>query len=683
MGAGSGGGSATNSGIDFQQRIAALVFSHMLAEMESFDILRLGENVIVTEIGCETADEIDDIVLATTRGRVFIQAKRALSLSDKPNSEFSKVIKQFVSQFIKSDIETDTYLLATSSCASQRITRELRKLSEAARLNELGNTKNPLTKAELDVFGRTRRMAEATYRTITGNCLSDRDWQKIFKRIRVAIVDIDEGSPHESAVMLLLASKSRIAPSLLWGSLVAFGLALAKGRLSVDLQGLRERYGKYFIGPHEEAKNCEVDELIKPILMDGFPARCEVLLVKNYPVFDTDYCIFELHRFEDDGTKRLKFRDNIVVLKSGNEMELVYRSASIPGMQRYIDSRPELCSAGASIAMVPAEGVVGMHYAKLHSEYCAKLLETSKSLLMCVHCGDPISEDESSLVEIDVEGQEHRVGLSHASCLMISDRVSGLVKAELFQENKQLRRFDYRKWFEKIVRGQGLFRSMQSLSNSFNPIAWNPSYSYVGRGDWCVRINLDDGSACYACERGKVGRSSMQEAEKIARDLNSSYEKGREANNRWGYSSELGMYSTYSGLLKAMRPSEKVIFCLNAEVVRYSQSIGEAYSAVENFYAPLLVLLEADSGLPFVIENAAIILTDPMAIDRFLQNWKMAGFALPEFTVSIIESDAAFDAFVHGFKNVGKRVVINPMFSPDSTVTSGFIVENLNDMLSE
>ena len=158
-----GGGAATNSGIDFQQRIAALVLSHMLVDVNNYSALQLGDELNVNEVRFETNNNIDDLVLQTTSGRVLIQAKRSLSLSDSTNSEFSAVLKQFVAQYVDDNANTDTYLLATSSRSSQRITKELRKLTEAARLNETGSTDNPLTKAEEEVLGKTRGVIQAHY----------------------------------------------------------------------------------------------------------------------------------------------------------------------------------------------------------------------------------------------------------------------------------------------------------------------------------------------------------------------------------------------------------------------------------------------------------------------------------------------------------------------------------------
>jgi hypothetical protein len=112
-----GGGAATNSGIDFQQRIAALVLAHILADVKDYTTLQLGEGLDVREVRFETNDNIDDLVLVTTSGRTLIQAKRSLSLSDNNESEYSSVLKQFVAQYVDDNASTDTYVLATSSRA--------------------------------------------------------------------------------------------------------------------------------------------------------------------------------------------------------------------------------------------------------------------------------------------------------------------------------------------------------------------------------------------------------------------------------------------------------------------------------------------------------------------------------------------------------------------------------------
>ena len=155
--------------------------THILADVKNLVALQLGENIEVCEVRFETNDHIDDLVLITTTGRALIQAKRSLSLSDSSESEYSSVLRQFVNEYIDDNRSTDAYVLATSSRSSQRITKELKKLTEAARLN--------------DVLAKTRGLIQMHYETKTGNSISEVAFNILFQRIRISIIDIEDGAP--------------------------------------------------------------------------------------------------------------------------------------------------------------------------------------------------------------------------------------------------------------------------------------------------------------------------------------------------------------------------------------------------------------------------------------------------------------------------------------------------------
>jgi hypothetical protein len=113
--AGAGGGAATNLGIGFQQRVGALVLAAMLVGLDPLVPFQMtGEGREVGQVQFETDDEIDDLVLVTNKGRIFIQAKRSVSLSDSPDSDFTAVTRQFVRQYLRESREGDAYALVTS-----------------------------------------------------------------------------------------------------------------------------------------------------------------------------------------------------------------------------------------------------------------------------------------------------------------------------------------------------------------------------------------------------------------------------------------------------------------------------------------------------------------------------------------------------------------------------------------
>ncbi|MBE4115595.1 hypothetical protein HJ109_18940 [Vibrio parahaemolyticus] len=121
------GGAATNAGIDFQQRISALFLTHMFMDVVFIDDLGMDKNSKIVELKFESNNEIDDLVIKTEQSTIFIQAKRSITCSESESSEFYKVIKQFVSQYLTNTNSNDRFVLATTSKSSSKITVELKK----------------------------------------------------------------------------------------------------------------------------------------------------------------------------------------------------------------------------------------------------------------------------------------------------------------------------------------------------------------------------------------------------------------------------------------------------------------------------------------------------------------------------------------------------------------------------
>lgn len=93
---GSGGGSATSSGILFEQRLGALFAANIISGARLDPRLGLGDASPVW-LRFETEAPVDDLLVATTNsGFVAIQAKTTASLSVESSSPFSKTIDQFV-----------------------------------------------------------------------------------------------------------------------------------------------------------------------------------------------------------------------------------------------------------------------------------------------------------------------------------------------------------------------------------------------------------------------------------------------------------------------------------------------------------------------------------------------------------------------------------------------------------
>ncbi|HLO99674.1 MAG TPA: hypothetical protein VK171_13845 [Fimbriimonas sp.] len=130
-----------------------------------------------------------------------------------------------------------------------------------------------------------------------------------------------------------------------------------------------------------------------------------------------------------------------------------------------------------------------------------------------------------------------------------------------------------------------------------------------------------------------------------------------------------------------MTAEETCIMCVSAEAVRYTQVVGRTYSTFENFYTPLAILLEEESGLPISIAGAIFLVTNPLRLEKFVDNWEMAGIELPNFVVSIIESDNEFDKFVLKVKDEGGGVIIDPILNMSGNLAGGFVIENYYEIV--
>lgn len=208
-------GAATTAGIDYQHRVGAYVLTQLIAGVTDYRLLQIEGRRQVTALRFETADAIDDLVLETDAGRIYVQAKRTISFSTRNDSELSSVIDQFVQQFVSNFDVRDAYVLATTSAASSRITKELRKLTEALRLNEAGAAANPLTKAEVDVQEGVRELIRLSYRSVKQREPEPAQISDIFARIRVGVLDLEADEAGAGvATITLPKERGRSGPAL-------------------------------------------------------------------------------------------------------------------------------------------------------------------------------------------------------------------------------------------------------------------------------------------------------------------------------------------------------------------------------------------------------------------------------------------------------------------------------------
>jgi hypothetical protein len=94
------GGNATHAGIGFQDKVAALLAVHILADAP-VDVFGLPANITPTSIELETNAPVDDILVSTSAaGFCFINVKKSVTLSKDPESPLGSALEQFVRLWI-------------------------------------------------------------------------------------------------------------------------------------------------------------------------------------------------------------------------------------------------------------------------------------------------------------------------------------------------------------------------------------------------------------------------------------------------------------------------------------------------------------------------------------------------------------------------------------------------------
>jgi hypothetical protein len=687
----SGGGSATNSGIDYQQRVASLFLAHLLLDIDVSYILEIHDSAKIAEVSFETASCIDDIEIKLIDGiRVLIQAKRKISFSSSKNSQFCSAIEQFVNEYALNTDTKNFYILATSNQTSSKITYELRKILESIRINDSGFINNPLNKSEQRTF--------TDYLSITRNCfrkslkrnVTDEEIYKFSKRVKVLVLDVEQSMGLEKAILTLLADRTQVNPNLIWAALISNSIYFSSKRLSINKEGLLSKFGNYLSKDTETENNkSNKEELIKweIKLIDKVASAREILLIESF-VEQADYLMVELIRFNKDCSRRFTFKKNHCLLPNGSSWTVIYRCSTYAGMERILEEKQDHFLKDKKIIVIPAnlnkgEDVENSLCSTIHSELCDTLLSKNKEPLSCLHCGKSISGVASVAVEIDEIDVESILGSVHLSCLQPVDRVIGIIDSQFSKDYRCLKKFDFQLWAKQLWRGQYRFASFRDTSivqQNIPRIVWQSDYTYNSTYSFCVKINLENGTARYISQRGKLDRMNLVEAEKTASDFNNSFEASKDT-DPFCYTSKTYTYGSYSQLLRIKGSDERCIKCVSAEVAKYNRVLEKTYNQCDNFYAPVFIILDEITELPLQIQKRVAMMTDPLDFENYIENWKNAGINIVNYEIKIIESDWEFDMFVASVFQSKTGLVVDPIIDKNQDFIKAIFIEDGNRLL--
>lgn len=673
-----GAGAATNAGIEYQQRVSAWFLMGLLLDIELPTGVEELKEKKVTEVAFETTNPIDDLKISFSSDlQLFAQIKRTLDFSTSPVSDFYKTLHQFVSQFLYNPKQY--FVLITSPKSSSKVIRVWKKILESIRLNDGNFEENPLSQIEKETFDEYSNILKSIFSGITGKDLKKDIFVQLSKRIYTLSLDIEADMPQEQTAIMILNDKCNINAYLIWNALITSSLHMAKNRFSINKEGCLSKFGRFLKKEGQVAEEADINAL-KVIQSDNISSGREVLMLSGEK-FGTDYLITELFRFNDDCSKRGTFESpDKYFWINGDETKLIYRSATFIGMERFLKINENLYK-DKEITIIPANDIDDIDETpcvKAYQDYCNGLLAKNKNLQLCVHCGKVVSDPESTLIEIDDALMVAAIGITHDECKRPVDRVLGVMKNEFFAEYPYLKNFDASIWKELIVNGQFVFRILDSGivgRRSVHNVMWSPDDEKDEESEYCIKTNLSDGSFEYVSKRGKVEKFSKLKAEQGAQDFNSSFEKAKSMHNPWGYTSKNKSYGMRSVLLQNKEIDEHFIECISAEPVRYNKSIGKLYNEATGYYTPICFLVNRITGDPFSIHGHVVLLTEPVKLNHYLENWKEAKIeTINDYELRIIKQDADFDIKARQFTSLGYALVANPILDENQNLVSGVII---------
>lgn len=678
---GTAGGAAVAAGAGFQERVAAFAMVHALVEGNELSSLALSVGQTLQSVHLETAQSIDDVVLRGDQFRVLIQAKRSVSLSEALDSPFSKAIAQFVYHHVTDRQPGDRYALATTRRSSDRVTFDLRKLTESVRLNAQALESDPLTESEQDVLRKTRQLISYHLRPLRTSAVNDQEVDEILRWTWILPLDLENGGTDESLALALLKSRSIVDPKLIWASLLELTSTLAGRRGSVDLAGLQDRVGHLFKAAGEK-KVVEDEFRLSVQKMGSFTAGKEVVVIDGFHGTD-GITVAEFYRFAEDGRRRVTFKSDVCTLVDGSVHKVLYRAATVEGTTRYFQAN-KAAMAGRKVTLCPYRGGDEPNessWAKAHRELLDGLIQRNQHLLRCVVCGDPVSENKALVVEVDEEEVEPTVGYVHQRCHRPSLRVLGEIRSDLFAEYAVLKDFDYEAWVLANRYGPSLI-SQAPGRNEISYAVWNAASTGADRGAWCVRVGLADGCSCYVTERARVVRLGREEAIRHSTEMLGTFEKAAKARDPWCYTSDRELFGKYSLISTRLKPGQRLQKCVNAEAVQFTAAIDLAYSSKRNHYTPLVVLIDLETGRPLHVHSMIPLITDPLQLSTYLENWSAAGIQVPPYSVAVVGQDRDFDVVVASAFDRGLQVVIDPLVDMRGTPLRGFVVTSTERLVA-
>lgn len=416
----------------------------------------------------------------------------------------------------------------------------------------------------------------------------------------------------------------------------------------------------------------------------------EILLINSF-IENYDFMIIENFRFEDDGKKKIKFRENKVLfqcLENEEDFILIQRFATWTGLKRYFDNNQEAFKDKSVIAINAVEEIEKVEdtvHALAQAEYLKELLEFNKDQMSCLHCGEKINTNDSFFIEIDELELKDKVGNVHKECLRPADRIIGESGFKDLKKSNLLN-FDYGKWADLLLKGQGQIRVIKKkFPNNVIPpvISWNP-LNNINTGKYCIRQYYDDGSYSFMMLGKSIHRFNKEEIDIEVEKFNKQIKEFKEQGDPICMIVETKMNGSYK-LLNALKlPEQTIVKASHFEKATYSNQLEENQTEINNDYTPIGLLCFPETDDLVKIGNHALLITNPLEFDILHQNWSEIIQNLEECKVKIIESDFELDAYLQHFFKENLIPVIDPIFDKKTnSLISGYEIRSMESIISK
>lgn len=683
------GGQATNSGINYQQRVSAFFLICMLADFDISDHIKVSRDSLkIKKVFFETETPIDDLVVeCEPYNKLFLQIKRSLSLSTQKESDFTKTIHQFVKEFSRRPYAPANYGIITSSKSSSKITYDLKKILTSITLNDSSFEQNPLNDSEKDTLQKFKDTFFELFKSETGNTPSELQFYQFSQKCFIGMLDIESGQSIELASYMLLKSQGFLNPELVWAVLIKDSLNYASQRLSIQQESLLRNLDRYLEKKTVEQQITD-DSFFEPnVISEGeYSAGKDVLLIESF-IEGLDYLVVDLLRFGEGCKRRCVYYSNKIKILSNEEWTVVQRFATQYGLDRFIEENKERLSK-KKIAIMPINGIEDVEIdecANLHKAHLDYLLKQNKTVLKCLHCGKGITTNKCLIVEIDDRDSKEAVGLVHEICLRPIDRIMGKPFWEEKKLSKHLEHFDFKTWTKLMINGQGLMNALKEspniLQGGATVIAWSSDEEYDREYSYCIRFVLEDETFVYDYNRSKIVRLNRIDAENRLQFFEEGISKMKKEGNPRCFTSIKKMSGSYSELVKVKASDEKILEVIKVEIVRYSDRIAKMFDNDIEYYAPMCLIRDQEYELILNLGNIVPLISNPLNIDNLIDNWTKLGLEFEPVDLKIIKTDKDFDNNMRMIFSDGMVPIIDPEFDKKGNLVNGYPIQVFEEII--